>query len=70
MILMDIAFAEEAPSLPAPERAELVKLLIDSLEGEPRSNEEVQAELQKRFESLRSGEDKGIVFDQVFGESL
>lgn len=70
MIVKDVAFAEEALSLPASERAGLVKLLVDSLEGEPRSNEEIRADLQQRLERLRSGDDRGMTFDQVFGEAL
>jgi putative addiction module component (TIGR02574 family) len=70
MIVKDVAFAEEALSLPASERAGLVKLLVDSLEGEPRSNEEIRTEFQKRLQSLRSGDDKGMTFEQVFGEVL
>lgn len=70
MIVKDVSFAEEALSLPAAERAGLVKLLVDSLEGEPRSNEEIRADLQDRFKKLRSGEDKGMSFGEVFGEAL
>ena len=70
MIVKDVASAEEALSLPASERAGLVKLLVDSLEGEPRSNEEIRTEFQKRLQSLRSGDDKGMTFEQVFGEVL
>lgn len=70
MIVKDVAFAEEALSLPASERAGLVKLLIDSLEGEPRSNDEIRADLQSRFNRLRTGDDKGMTFGEVFGESL
>ena len=70
MIVKDVAFAEEALSLPASERAGLVKLLVDSLEGEPRSNEEIRSDLQKRLQGLRSGNDKGMTFEQVFGEAL
>ncbi len=70
MIVRDVSFAEEALSLPASERAELVKLLIDSLEGEQLSNEEIRADLQDRFMRLRSGEEKGMSFGEVFGEAL
>jgi putative addiction module component (TIGR02574 family) len=70
MIVKDVAFAEEALSLPASERAGLVRLLVDSLEGEPRSNEEIRSDLQKRLQGLRSGDDKGMTFEQVFGEAL
>lgn len=70
MIVRDVTFAEEALSLPASERAGLARLLVESLEGDPRSNEEIRKDLQLRFEKLRSGEDKGMTFDQVFGEAL
>jgi hypothetical protein len=70
MDVKDVAFAEEALSLPASERAELARLLVESLEGDPRSNEEIRSNLQLRFEMLRSGEDTGMTFDQVFGEAL
>jgi hypothetical protein len=70
MIVRDVTFAEEALSLPAAERAGLARLLVESLEGDPRSNEEIRKDLQLRFEKLRSGEDKGMTFDQVFGEAL
>lgn len=70
MIINDIAFAEEALSLPATERAGLARLLVESLEGDPRSNEEIRRDLQLRFEKLRSGEDTGMTFNQVFGEAL
>ena len=70
MTVKDLAFAEEALSLPASERAGLAKLLVDSLEGEARSNDEIQADLQNRLNRLRSGEDSGMTFGQVFGEAL
>jgi putative addiction module component (TIGR02574 family) len=61
-------FAEEALSLPASERAGLARLLVESLEGDPRSDEEVRKELKLRFQNLRSGADTGMTFEQVFGE--
>lgn len=70
MIVKDVSFAEEALSLPVSERAGLARLLVESLEGDPRSNQEVRKDLQLRFENLRSGEDGGMTFDQVFGEAL
>lgn len=70
MSVKDVAFAEEALSLPAAERAGLVKLLVDSLEGEPRSNDEIRADLQRRFQDLRCGDDKGMTFGEVFDEAL
>lgn len=70
MILKDVTFAEEALSLPVSERAALAKLLIDSLEGDPRSSDDIRHDLQLRFEKLRSGADQGMSFEQVFGEIL
>jgi len=70
MLVRDVAFAEEALSLPASERAGLAKLLIDSLEGDPRSDDEIREALQLRLDALRSGEDRGLTFDQIFGEAL
>lgn len=70
MIVKDVAFAEEALSLPASERAGLARLLVESLEGDPRSNEDIRMDLQLRFEKLRSGDDAGMTFEQVFGEAL
>jgi putative addiction module component (TIGR02574 family) len=69
VIVKDVTFAEEALSLPASERAGLVRLLVDSLDGEARSNEEIGADLHDRLEKLRSGADPGMTFDQVFGEA-
>lgn len=45
MIVKDVAFAEEALSLPASERAGLARLLVESLEGDPRSNEDIRMDL-------------------------
>ena len=70
MIVKDVSFAEEALSLPASERAGLARLLVESLEGDPRSEDEVRKELQLRFQKLSSGADTGMTFEQVFGEAL
>lgn len=70
MSVKDLAIAEEALSLPAAERAGLVKLLVDSLEGGPHSDEEIRADLQRRFQDLRCGNDKGMTFGEVFDETL
>ena len=70
MIVKDVSFAEEALSLPASERAGLARLLVESLEGDPRSDDDVRRDLQLRFQNLRSGADTGMTFEQVFGEAL
>jgi putative addiction module component (TIGR02574 family) len=65
----NLAMAEEALSLSAKERAELAKLLIQSLEGDSRSDKEITEELKRRLEELLSGKDSGLSFEQVFNES-
>lgn len=66
MPLTNLAVAEEALSLSPGERADLAKLLIKSLEEDPRTDEEITADLARRLEALRSGEDAGLSFEQVF----
>ena len=67
MPLSSIALAEEALSLSPSERAELAKLLIESLKEDSRTDQQITAELTSRLEALRNGEDPGQSFDQVFG---
>ena len=69
MALTHLAVTEEALSLSPMERVELAKLLIQSLEGDDRTDEEIKAELNRRLEDLISGKDSGLSFDQVFGTS-
>jgi putative addiction module component (TIGR02574 family) len=70
MTVRDLAFAEEALALPASERAGLARLLVASLEGDPRLSEEIHEDLQRRLANLRNAEDPGLTFEQVFGESV
>jgi putative addiction module component (TIGR02574 family) len=67
MPLRNLALAEEALSLPPSERADLAKLLINSLENEGRSDAEISIELNRRLDNLLSGNDAGLNFEQVFG---
>ncbi len=67
MALTNLAVAEEALSLSPAERADLAKLLIQSLENDRRSDAEITAELNRRFADLISGKDSGLNFEQVFG---
>ena len=67
MALTNLAVAEEALSLQPVERAELVKLLIQSLEDDPRTDEEIKADLARRLKDLISGKDLGLKFEEVFG---
>ena len=67
MALTNLTVAEEALSLPPADRMDLAQLLIDSLADDPRSDAEIKAELTSRPEALRSGQDAGLTFQQVFG---
>ena len=70
MALTNLAVAEEALSLSPPERIELTKLLIQSVEGDGQTDEQIKAELNSRLKDLLSGNDPGLNFDQVFGARL
>src|SRR5205823_12544050 len=67
MSMMNLAIAEEALSLSPAERADLAKLLIQSLEKDGKTDKEIQTELTRRFERLQLGEEQGLTFEQVFG---
>lgn len=67
MAFNNLAVAEEALSMSPADRAGLAKLLIQSLENDPRSDEEIKAELKLRLNDLLSGKDSGLNFEQVFG---
>jgi putative addiction module component (TIGR02574 family) len=57
----------ELASLPVEERWELADFLYKSLEGEIDDTNEAafDAELERRFEELRSGKEVGIPFEQA-----
>ena len=65
-----IYLAEEALSLPPQQREQLAKLLMQSLQEDSRSDEEITAELRARLSDLKSGKDAGMDFAAVFGEPL
>ena len=66
MALTNLSVAEEALSLSPAERADLARLMIQSLENDRRSDAEITAELNRRFADLISGKDSGLNFEQVF----
>lgn len=68
MSLTSVYLAEEALALPAAERETLARLLLESISPDRRSDEEIRKELTSRLARLQSGEDKGLTFDEVFGE--
>jgi len=67
MPLINLAVAEEALSLSPADRADLAKLLIQSLENDRRSDAEIRSKLNRRLDDLLSGKDAGLNFEQVFG---
>ena len=69
MPLTSVYLAEEALSLPLDERATLARLLMASVTPDGRSDQEIRDELQSRLARLKSGEDTGHSFQDVFGES-
>ena len=66
MSMNNVSVAEEALSLSPADRAGLARLLIDSLEGDRRTDAEIKAELAARLAQLKSGEDPGLSFEEVF----
>jgi len=69
MALTNLAVAEEALSLSPSERADLARLLIQSLKDDPRTDPEIRADLAQRLAELVSGEDSGLTFEEVFGDA-
>jgi putative addiction module component (TIGR02574 family) len=69
MPITNLAVAEEALSLAPAERVDLAKLLLQSVEGDSRTDEAIKADLAQRLEALISGKDAGLTFTQVFGSA-
>jgi putative addiction module component (TIGR02574 family) len=67
MALTNMTVAEDALSLSPTDRAELARLLIHSLEDDPRTDAEIKAELSRRLQELVCGKDPGLTFEEVFG---
>jgi putative addiction module component (TIGR02574 family) len=70
MAFTNVNVAEDALSLSPADRAELAKLLIQSLESDTRTDEAIKADLASRLEQLRSGADPGLTFKEVFKRPL
>ncbi len=66
MALTNLAVAEEALSLAPAERADLARLLIQSLQDDSRTDAEIKADLAQRLKDLISGKDSGLAFEEVF----
>jgi putative addiction module component (TIGR02574 family) len=69
MPITNLGVAEEALSLAPGERADLARLLVQSLEGDPRTDEAIKADLTRRLQDLTSGKDAGLTFNEVFGNA-
>jgi len=69
MPMNHVSVAEEALSLSPTDRADLARLLIESLEGDRRTDAEIKAELAARLAQLKSGEDPGLSFQEVFRDA-
>lgn len=70
MALNNLAVVEEALSLSQSERAALAQLLIESLEDDPRTDDEIKADLTRRLSDLTTGADPGLSFKDVFAAPL
>lgn len=67
MPLSNVYLAEEALSLPTAERETLARLLLASVSPDKRSDDEIRAELKSPLAKLKSGDDAGLTFAEVFG---
>lgn len=70
MALTNLTVAEEALALSPADRADLAKLLIQSLKDDPRTDAEIKMDLARRLKDLVSGIDPGLRFEEVFGSPL
>jgi putative addiction module component (TIGR02574 family) len=70
MPLSNISVAEEALCLSPVERADLARLLIDSLDNQFESDDKVRAELTQRLARLKAGSDAGLTFQETFGKPM
>jgi putative addiction module component (TIGR02574 family) len=68
MPLTSVYLAEEALSLPPEQREKLARLLLDSIAGHGQTDDQIRSMLRSRFEDLKSGTDKGLSFEEIFGE--
>jgi putative addiction module component (TIGR02574 family) len=70
MSLTSVYLAEEVLALPVDQRRMLAKLLMDSVQDDGRSDDQIRDELRARLDDLKSGRDPGMSFEEVFGEKL
>lgn len=63
-----VYLAEEVLALPADQRRMLAKLLMESVEGDGRTDEQIREMLKERLDDLKTGRDPGLSFEEVFGE--
>jgi putative addiction module component (TIGR02574 family) len=70
MFPTSIYLAEEVLALPADQRRMLAKLLMESVQDDGRSDDQIRDALRSRLDDLKSGRDRGMSFEEVFGEKL
>lgn len=70
MSLTSVYLAEEVLALPVDQRKMLAKLLMDSVQEDGRSDDQIRDELRSRLDDLKSGRDPSMSFEEVFGEKL
>jgi len=70
MSFTSVYLAEETLALPFEQRQTLARLLADSVAHDGRDDAEIKAMLRARLDDLKSGRDKGMSFEEVFGEAL
>lgn len=70
MSLTSVYLAEEVLALPVDQRRMLAKLLMDSVQDDGRSDDQIRDDLRARLDDLKSGRDPGMSFEEVFGEKL
>lgn len=68
MSLTSVYLAEEVLALPADQRRMLAKLLMESVQDDGRTDDEIRNALRSRLDDLKSGRDPGMTFEEVFGE--
>ncbi len=69
MSLASVFLAEEVLALPPEQRRLLAKLLMDSVQDDGRTENQIRDDLRSRLEDLKSGRDPGLSFEAIFGEN-
>lgn len=68
MSLPSVYLAEEVLVLPVEHCRAVANLLLDSVQNDGRSDDQIRGEFRARLDDLKSGRDPGMSFAEVFGE--